>query len=400
MNATIPPFFVVLVAAIVAPLIAHAIRRLGVPVVVIEILLGVAIGPQMLGWASSEGAIPYLASFGLAFLFFLAGMEIDLFTIRGRPLNLAIAGWTAGMAVACAIAIGLRAVGLVDAWLIVAIALMTTALGIVVPVLRDAGDLETPFGLRVIATGVMGELGPILTMSLALSTKNGAPWQTALTASFIAVVIVTAWLLTRSRDIPGFLGLLRRSMTQSSQLPVRICLLILASLVVLAQNLDLDLALGALAAGMVVSLATQGLETETLHLKLDAIGFGFLAPVFFINSGMNLDVAAAFGTTSGLLLAGAFFVALIVTRLPAVVLQSPELGSRRAMALGMYSATTLGMVVALSQIGVEGGLMNAAEAASLIAGAIMSMVLFPAMGVRLVEGHAIPNRAVNDRAGL
>jgi Kef-type K+ transport system membrane component KefB len=189
-------------------------------------------------------------------------------------------------------------------------------------------------------------------------------------------------------------------MTQSSQLPVRICLLILASLVVLAQNLDLDLALGALAAGMVVSLATQGLETETLHLKLDAIGFGFLAPVFFINSGMNLDVAAAFGTTSGLLLAGAFFVALIVTRLPAVVLQSPELGSRRAMALGMYSATTLGMVVALSQIGVEGGLMNAAEAASLIAGAIMSMVLFPAMGVRLVEGHAIPNRAVNDRAGL
>ena len=399
MNATIPPFLVVMAAAIVAPLIAHGIRRVGVPVVVIEILLGVVIGPQVLGWAASEGGIPYLAKFGLAFLFFLAGMEIDLFMIRGRPLNLAIAGWTAGMAVACAIGLGLRAVGLVDAWLIVAIALMTTALGIVVPVLRDAGDLETPFGLRVIATGVMGELGPILTMSLALSTKNGAQWQTAFTVAFIIVVIVSGWLLTRSRDIPGFLGLLRRSMTQSSQLPVRLCLLILVALVVFAENLDLDLALGALAAGMVVSLSTRGLETEVLHLKLDAIGFGLLAPVFFINSGMKLDVAAAFGSASGLLLAGAFFVALIVTRLPAVVLQTPELGSRRAMALGMYSATTLGMVVALTQIGVESGLMNASKAASLITGAIVSMILFPAMGVRLVQEHVNP-QTINDRGGL
>jgi Kef-type K+ transport system membrane component KefB len=396
-RMTLPPVLPILTVAVAAPLIAEATRRVGVPVVVLEVLLGVTIGPQGLGWAASEGAIPFLATLGFAFLFFLAGLEIDLHGIQGRPLRLAAAGWAVGMLLACAIGIGLRASGLVQAWLVVATALMTTALGVLIPVLRDSGGLETPFGRCVVAAGVMGELGPILTMSLALSSRNSAPVQTLFTVAFVAVVLGAAWLLLRGRDVPGFLGLLRRTMTQSSQLPVRIAILILVALTVLAEALGLDLALGALAAGMVIAAASRGLDVHVLELKLDAIGFGFLAPIFFINSGMKLDVESAFGTGSGLLLAGLFFVGVIVTRIPLMLLFRRELGRRRAVALGIYAGATLGLVVALTEIGVKSESMTEADAASLIGGAMLSMLLFPALGLRVSGAHASPGPPIDDR---
>jgi len=399
MHAHIPPLLIILVVAVAAPLLGELTRRIGLSIVVLELLLGVAIGPQSLAWALPEGPIALLAGFGMAFLFFLAGLEIDLEAIKGQPLNLSLIGWLIILALSCAAGLGLRAAGLVDAWNIVAIALSTTALGVLVPILRDAGSLETPFGRYVMAAGAMGELGPILLMSLALSKAHTATVQTAFTFVFIAVVLVVAWLLVQSGNIPGLLGVLRRTMTQSSQLPIRIAMLLLGGLAVLAELLGLDLALGALAAGMIIALATRGLETHELHLKLDAIGFGFLIPVFFIASGMKLDVAAIFGSAAGLALTGLVFAALLATRLPLALLFRGSLGGRQAAALGLYSATTLSLIVALTQIAVGNGLMKPAEAAPLVGAGMLTVILFPVIAGKLV-GAPARSRHFVDRDGL
>jgi Kef-type K+ transport system membrane component KefB len=250
------------------------------------------------------------------------------------------------------------------------------------------------------AAGAMGELGPILAMSLALSSTHSTTVQTGFTAVFIAVVLAVAWLLVQSKRIPGFLGVLRRTMTQSSQLPVRIAALLLCGLAVLAERLGLDLALGALAAGMIIALATRGLDTDALHLKLDAIGFGFLVPVFFIASGMKLEVTAIFGRPAGLALTALVFATLLLIRLALVVLFRGPLGGRQAAALGLYSATTLSLVVALTQIGVGNGLMQAAEAAPLVGGAMLTVILFPMVAGRLVGRPRGGAAHFTDRDGL
>jgi Kef-type K+ transport system membrane component KefB len=372
-----------------------------VSVVVLEILLGVAIGPQGLAWAEPVNALPYLATLGMAFLFFLAGLEIDLHAIRGEPLNRSLVGWAAAFGLSCALALGLRAAGLIESWVLVAIALATTALGVLVPILKDTGLLESPFGRYVMAAGVMGELGPILAMSLALSTRHTADIQTGFTVIFIAVVVLVAWLMAQGGKVPAVLGFLRRTMTQTSQLPVRLAVLLVAVFAVFAETLGLDLALGALAAGMVVSLATRGTDVHVLHGKLEAVGFGFLIPVFFVVSGMKLDVAAIFGSAAGIALALIFFVAVLVVRLPISLAHRGVAQTRQRLALALYSATTLSLVVALGEIGVANGLMKASEAAPLVGGAMLTVILYPVVALRLT-GQPVDTATahLNERDGL
>ena len=214
-----------------------------------------------------------------------------------------------------------------------------------VPILRDSKTLDTPFGRYVMAAGVVGELGPILAMALALSTKHSATTQTAFTAVFIAVVLIVAWLLAQSSKVPTYLGLLRRTMTQSSQLPVRLAILLLGTMVVLADILGIDLALGALAAGMIISLVTRGADVHILHHKVDMIGFGVFIPIFFITSGMKLDVAAICSSTAGLALAALFFLALLLVRIPVALLYRTELGDRRSLALGLWPGNDAILIV-------------------------------------------------------
>ncbi len=392
MHLHIPSLLVVLAAAVVAPLIGELTRRIGLSIVVLELALGVAIGPQGLAWAAAEGVVPGVATIGMAFLFFLAGLEIELAAIRGKPLRLALAGWIACLALSFAIAFAGHAFGLFDAWIVVGIALATTALGVLVPMLRDSGTLETPFGRLVMAVGVVGELGPILLMSLLLSRQHSAGEESLLALAFLAIVLLVAWSLLRGVAAPPFLNLLRRTMTQSSQLPVRVAMLLLGVLVVTAEDFGLDLALGALAAGMIVKLSVQGAPNDLLQQKLDAVGFGFLVPVFFIASGMKLDVAAVFTSGPGLLRTAVLFGALIVVHLP-LMFMSRRVGTvRESVALGLYSATTLSLIVAMTDVAVNNGVMLPQEAGSLVVAGVLSVVLFPILA-SMVLGSGVPRRA-------
>ena len=169
----------------------------------------------------------------------------------------------------------------------------------------------------------------------------------------------------------------------------------------LAENLGLELALGALAAGMVTGLAIRdGDRAHVFHAKLDAIGFGFLVPVFFISSGMRLDVRSILAGGEGLKLLGAVFAALVAVRLPLVFLLRPTLGARNALATGLFSATTLSLVVALTQIAVDSGIMPAAEAASLVGAGVLSVLIFPTVGLRFASIARGPGVRGAAREGL
>lgn len=398
MEHVIPPIFVVLVAAALAPLIGIATRRIGLSIVVIELLLGIAIGPQGLGLvAPTAGMLAPLSTLGMAVLFFVAGLEIDLEAIRGRPLAASIAGWAIAIALGCAIALGFRALGLAQSWHVVAIALATTALGVLVPILRDAGATDSPFGRYVLASGTVGELAPILVVSLVVSTRYSAGAQALLTLVFVVLVLALAWLLARGARVPALLQPLRRGLDQSSQLPVRLIFVLVGGLALLAENFGLDLALGALAAGMMTGFAIRGGErVPLLHAKIDAIGFGFLVPVFFVVSGMKLDVRSIFAGGGGLALLAATFGALVVVRLPGVLLLQEALGGRQAAGAGLLSATTLSLIVVLTQVAVASGAMAPAEAAPLVGAGMLSVIVFPPLGMRLAG--IVPALPVADRS--
>jgi Kef-type K+ transport system membrane component KefB len=384
MEHAIPPIFVVLVAAALAPIVGMATARLGVSIVVIELLLGVAIGPQGLALvAPTAGMLTPLAKLGMAFLFFVAGLEIDLEAIRGRPLLTCLGAWAIALGLGAAIGLGFQAAGLAQAWPVVALALATTALGVLVPILRDAGIRDTPFGRYVLAGGVAGELGPIVLMSVLLSGRHSAGRQAGLTLAFVALVLVLAWVLARGAKLPALLRPLRRGLDHSGQLPVRIVFVLIAGLAVLAENFGLDLALGALAAGMMTGFATKGLERRSdLDSKIDALGFGFVVPLFFLVSGMTLDVRSIFAG-GGLALLGTFFAALLAVRLPNAWLLRGALGGRQAAAAALLSATTLSLIVVLTQVAVAAEEMTRAEAAPLVGAGMLSVIVFPVIGMRL-----------------
>lgn len=378
----VPPLLPVLAVTAVSPWLSSHTGSLRVPGAVFEIVLGALIGPQVLGLVAHDHGLPYLATMGMAFLFFLAGMEIDLGEMKGTALRLASVGWVLSLLLGLGAAFLLAQVGGSPAWDLVGVALSTTALGIVVPILRDAELSNSLLGRYTVAAGALGELGPIILMSLLLTTERGVGAQLGLVIAFLLLLVGVFWASLVVRP-PGLLKLLARTMTQSGQLPIRFSVLLLVSLVVLAELFGLDLALGAFAAGMTVGLALKGTHTEVLHHKFDAIGFGFFVPIFFVCSGIQLDIRALFGSAAGVLMMLVYAVLLLVARgLPAILFRR-ELEARHVAAVGLYSATSLSLIVAITGAAVKNDLLSKATGAQLVGGGLLSVLIFPIIATKL-----------------
>jgi len=377
--------------AAVAPLLCEWVPRVRLPLVVAEIGLGILVGPQALGWATAGPTIQVLANFGLAFLFFLAGFEIDFPAIRGRPILLAALGWLASLVVCLGVGFGLQGCGVVDSGLIVGAALATTALGTLMPILRDAKELPTRFGAYAVASGAMGEFGPIVLIALVLSSGEGERGSAlVLMLVFTAVIVAGAYVALTFRP-PRVILLLQAKMHTSAQLPVRLAILVLASLVILARNLGLDAILGALAAGIVVALASPGEHGEALRHKLEGIGFGFFVPIFFVTTGLRYDLQALISSRLALLQLPMFLGLFVVVRgLPALLVRQ-ELDLRSRIALGLLSATELPLVVAIAEIGVRSGRLKEETAASLVGAGMASVLLFPIAALAL-RRTAVPRQ--------
>jgi Kef-type K+ transport system membrane component KefB len=291
--------------------------------------------------------------------------------------RLAMGSWGGSLVLGIGVAVGLWATGLVGAPLLGGLALTTTSLGALVPILSDAGLSGGRMGRNAIAVGAAGELGPIVLLSLVLALASGEAWRTALLLAFAAVVLGVAVVAQRARPA-RIVRLLETTMHSSGQVAVRLALVVLGGLFVLADKLGLDVILGAFSAGMIVGLVAPTSSRSPFRIKLDGLGYGFLIPIFFVTTGLEFDLDGLFASLANILLVPGVAALLLVTRgLPVWLGYRRELSSRERDALALLAASALPLVVAITQIAVERGRLARDDAVVLVGGAMVSLLVFP-----------------------
>ncbi|HEX6569436.1 MAG TPA: cation:proton antiporter [Acidimicrobiales bacterium] len=379
---------VIMGAAFAAPLVLGLFPRVRVPAVVVEIVLGIVIGPSVLGWAEADEVVRVLAIVGLAFLLFLAGLELDLRRLRGPLARVAARGFGLSLLLAGACGLVLTGLGLVDDPLLAAVILTATSLGLVIPSLKEAGATSTPLGQLVIAGASIGDFAAILLLSALFSMDGGgAGAQVVLLVEFAVVVGLVAVGVGLSGRSERVSSLLVRLQDTTAEIRVRGAVLLLVVLVVLAERFGLETILGAFIAGAVVGLVDRdvAMTHPQFRVKLDAIGYGFVIPVFFVASGVMFDLDALLDEPATLALVPIFLAALLVARgVPAVAYRRLVSG-REALVAGLFQATSLPFIVTASQIGVEIGALDRSTAAAFIAAGLASALVFPAAGLTLLR---------------
>jgi|SRR5215216_850737 len=387
MTPAFDNLILVMAVAFAAPLVLGLLPRLQLPSVVVEIVAGIVIGPSLLGLAEVDQAVQVVALIGLAFVLFLAGLEIEFSKLRGPLLRLTAAGFALSFALALAVSLGLSAGGLVDTPLLVAIILCATSLGVLVPVLKDAGEISSTFGQLIIAAASIADFGAIILLSLFFSGEGGTGSTLLLLGSLFALAGVVLAVLRGAEHSMRIRADLLRLQDTTAQIRVRAALLLFVGFAAVAEALGLEVILGAFVAGAIVSLADrdQAMTHPDFRRKLEAIGFGFFIPVFFVSSGVRFDLDALTASASSLLMVPVFLAALVATRGIPAVLYRGRLGTRRTAIAGLMQSTSLPFVVAATAIGQELGLIDAAGSAALVGAGLLSVLLFPLIALTLLR---------------
>jgi Kef-type K+ transport system membrane component KefB len=379
----------VLLASALGALLSRIHSWIILPTVVLEIVLGILIGPDVLDIAKVNTYITVLSNFGLSMLFFFAGLEVIEKRVSSRLLKLGTVGWTLSLGIGLVLGYVLQQAGVDAEWWLVGVALATTALGTLVPILSDAGLLPTPLGSAVLGTGVAGEFWPIIFISVFLTSAYGAPQEVLLLLAFGVVVLLAARIALRARP-PRVLRVLQETVHTTGQTAVRTAMFLLALLVLIASDAGFEFVLGAFAAGLVVGLALDSPEGEVVRMRLEGIGFGFLIPIYFVVTGMTFDLDSLL-TATGLALAALFLALLLVTRGTSALLWLRQLGRRETGGLALCAATGLPLIVAIVGIGEERGAISDAVGASLVGAGMISVLLYPLLAIKLVGRRDSPS---------
>jgi Kef-type K+ transport system membrane component KefB len=377
---------VVAVAAFVAPLLARQIPRRLVPPVVLEVVVGILIGPQVLDLVKPRGAAEVLYLLGLGFLLFLAGLDVRPERFRGPTFRLAGSAFLVSAVLAVPVAFGLRAIASGADVRLLALCLVASTLGVLVPVLRDAGEITTDFGQLMVVAGSVGEFGSLLLLTILFSAQ---PESTTVQVLYVlamgAAAVVIAVLLRKLWRTRWMARTFADSDEDTSQLRVRGAFVTLMVFTALAHQFGVDALLGAFIGGMVVGISDgdERPNQERYWAKLRAIGYGFLVPVFFVMTGVQFDVRALFAHPRSLALMPLLVLAIAVVRGGPALLYRRQLGTRPALAAGLLQATTLTFPVVVAELGMALGLLSSASAAALIGASLLSVLLFPALALTL-----------------
>ena len=386
---------VVAAIALVAPLALGLVPSLRIPAIVLELLLGIAVGPSGLGWVEVDGPVRVMSLLGLAFLLLLAGLELEPERWRGRLFRTALGGFVLSLALALALAFVLDAAGLVGSPLLVAIMLSATSLGVVIPVLKDAGEASSPFGQLVIAAASIADVATIVLLSLFFSGEaGGIGSRLVLLGAFTMLVAAVALAVGGAERSLRLSRALVRLQDTTAQIRVRAAFALLALFVVLADRLGVEAILGAFMAGAVIKLVDRDrtMTHPRFHEKLEAAGFGIFVPFFFVTSGVQLDLGALFESSSSLARVPIFLAGLLVVRGAPALLSSRDLGRERTAAAALLQATSLGFLVVAGRIGMDLGLLSETNGAALVAAGLLSVLLFPLGALALLRPRsaAIP----------
>lgn len=371
-NDLVSLFAIALIAALV-PLIVGMLR-LRIADVVLLIGFGILLGPEALRFISVTPPIMLLSDLGLAMLFFLAGLELEQNSVRGRSGRLAAAGWGISLLIAGIVSGVLQATGVIDDFMGVSIALTSTALGTLLPVLRDSGELTGPFGRFFMGAGAWGEFGPIIAIAVLLGSQS--KFLALITLAAFAVIAVGLAIIPKQLRSARLAALIKQGHHTSAQTAVRLTMLIVILLLAIADGFGLDAVLGAFAAGVIVRRFSPPSEDSVLSAKVEAIGFGFLVPVFFITSGANLDIDSII--ENPLLLALFFLLLLLVRGIPQYFIYRKALPDNRQRArLSLLVATGLPIIVAVTTLETQAGIMRPENAAALVGAGALSVLVFP-----------------------
>ena len=375
-----------------APLLLGLFPRVQLPSVVLEIVAGIVIGPSVLGLAEVDSSVEVVALLGLAFVLFLAGLEIEFDKLRGPLLRLTGAAFALSFAIALAVSLGLDAAGLVETPLLVAIILCATSLGVLVPVLKDAGEISSTLGQLIIAAASIADFGAIILLSIFFSGEGGTGSTALLLGALFLLAAVVFGAVRGAEHSARIRADLLRLQDTTAQIRVRAAIVLFVGFAALAEQLGLEAILGAFIAGAIISIVDrdEAMTHPEFRRKLEAVGFGFFIPVFFVTSGVRFDLGALTESASNLAMVPIFLAALVAARgLPALLYRG-RLDPRRSAIAGLLQATSLPFIVAATAIGMDLGLIDAAGSAALIGAGLLSVLLFPLAGLVLLRRAPAP----------
>jgi len=378
---------VIAAVAVFVPVVLGLLPALPVPGAVLEVIAGIVIGPSVLGWVHIDAPITVLSDLGLGMLLFLAGLEIDVDGLRGPLGRLALMAFGGSVLLGVGGGYVLSLPGSTGQPLFLAIILMSTSAGLLLPLLKDAGQEDTRFGQLVMTAAALAEVATIMFLSLLFSTTSKtSAYRVASLAIFLALLAVFGLTLGRVRRLGRLERLLDRLEDRSAQLRIRATLTIALAFGVLAYRFGFASILGAFAAGLLVRMIdlTGQAPHPQFETKLQGIGFGFLIPIFFIATGVSFDLKALFTHPAAIAEVPLFLAALLVVRGLPALLYTRFVGLRDASVAGLMQATTLTFVIVATQIGLAARLISPTTSASLLTAGLLSAALFPALALRLL----------------
>jgi Kef-type K+ transport system membrane component KefB len=388
MDLAFTNLLIVVAVGFGAPLVLGFFPAVRLPSVVLEIVAGIVVGPAVLGWVSVDEPVRVFSTVGLAYLLFLAGLEVDFERLRGRVLRLALVGFVVSLAIAIAAGVLLKAGGFVSQPLFVAIVLSATSLGVLVPVLKDVGEIESTFGQLIVASATIADFATVILLSLFFSREAGSTASKVILLVGLFVVAVLIALLIAGVERSTRLGdVLRHLQDTTAQIRIRAAFVLLVGLVALATELGLEVILGAFIAGAIISLVDRdrAMTHPDFRRKLEATGFGIFVPVFFVTTGVRYDLDALTANTSTLLHVPIFLAALVAVRGLPALLYRPVIPRERVPVAVLMQATSLPFIVAATAVGLALHVVSPANAAALIAAGLLSVVIFPAVALVLLR---------------
>jgi Kef-type K+ transport system membrane component KefB len=378
---------VVVLISFLVPLLIGFFPFIRVPAPVLLIVFGIVVGPSGFGWVRVDLPVKVLSLIGLAFLLFLAGLEIDPRRLRGPIVRQIGLGYVFSLCLAAVVGFGLGVGGVTKSPLLIAIALSATSLGLVVPVLKDARQSESQVGQFTIAGASVADFGAVLLLSVFFSMSRGSTsGKFILLGGFVVVIVVAVATLSRLGTSERLTSVLEMLQDTTAEIRVRFAVVLLVLFVVLASKFGLETILGAFLAGAILNFVDRdSMSHPNFRAKLDAIGYGFLVPVFFVTSGLTFDLRALVHSPSAFAEIPLFLLGLLVVRgVPAIVYRS-SVGPRNAIAIGLLQATSLPFLVVASAIGVSLGVIKPVTGTALVSAGLLSCVIFPLVALILLR---------------
>ncbi|MDA3922875.1 MAG: cation:proton antiporter [Salinisphaera sp.] len=402
------PLLLVIAVSFAVPVVLAPVRRIGIPVVVGEIIAGILMGDSGLGVVTEDFVLRVLSVFGFAYLMFLSGLEInfsDLAPRRGlrasRPWNrwrrnpFVLGGASFMLTALCSLAAGLymQYAGWVDQPWLMALILSTTSLGVVAPVLKERGLINSPYGQALLVSALVADVITILLVSGYAMLRAGGTSDLLLIMVLLLAFLAAYQLASRFRSHLPAQRLMQALSTATSQIRVRGSLALALVFIALAESLGIENILGAFLAGVIVSLMS-GQKSFVLREKLDAIGYGFFIPIFFIMVGVKFDLPALLGSNSPWETVGLLVVAAFAVKLVGALVFRVAFGWRETAGAATLLSARLSLIIAVSAIGVEIGVISLALNAAIILVAIISCLLAPIAFTRLAPPEYQSGRSI------